>query len=97
MKTKWHEDNEAFLLFGAEMNKIIAALQYLSDKNPDVDGMNKFIQRLRNMSSYDQMLDKMIFKTASKLKKDPPRDSGLKEDGMSLDEILYRNDLKLTK
>ena len=49
------------------------------------------------MSSYDQMLDKMIFKTASKLKKDPPRDSGLKEDGMSLDEILYRNDLKLTK
>ena len=43
MKTKWHEDNEAFLLFGAEMNKIIAALQYLSDKNPDVDGMNKFI------------------------------------------------------
>ena len=97
MKTKWHDDSEAFLLFGAELNKIIAALQYLSDKNPDVDGMNKFIQRLRNMSSYDQMLDKMIFKTTNKLKKDPPRDSGLKEDGMSLDEILYRNDLKLTK
>ena len=24
MKIKWHEDNEAFLLFGAELNKIIA-------------------------------------------------------------------------
>ena len=97
MKTQWHDDNEAFLFFGAALNTIIAALQYLSDKNPEVDGMNKFIQRLRNMSSYDQMLDKMIFKTTRKLKKDPPRDSGLNEDGMSLDEILYRNDLKLSK
>jgi uncharacterized protein YihD (DUF1040 family) len=94
MKMKWHEDNEAFLLFGAELNKVIAALQYLSDKNPDVDGINKFIQRLRNMSSYDQMLDKLIFQTNNEFKKDLPRDSGLKEDGMSLDEILYRNDLK---
>ena len=97
MKTKWHDDSEAFLLFGAELNKIIAALQYLSDKNPDVEGMNKFIERLRNISSYDQMLDKMIFKTKNEFKKDLPRDSGLKEDGMSLDEILYRNDLKLSK
>ena len=97
MKTKWHDDSEAYLLFGAELNKIIAALQYLSDKNPDVDGMNKFIERLRNISSYDQMLDKMIFKTKNEFKKDLPRDSGLKEDGMSLDEILYRNDLKLSK
>ena len=97
MKMKWHEDNEAFLLFGAELNKVIAALQYLSDKNPDVDGINKFIQRLRNMSSYDQMLDKLIFQTNNEFKKDLPRDSGLKEDGMSLDEILYRNDLKLSK
>ena len=98
MKTKWHDDSEAFLLFGAELNKIIAALQYLSDKNPDVEGMNKFIERLRNISSYDQMLDKMIFKTKNEFKKDLPKDnSGLKEDGMSLDEILYRNDLKLSK
>jgi len=95
---KWHDDSEAFLLFGAELNKIIAALQYLSDKNPDVDGMNKFIQRLRNMSSYDQMLDKMIFKTARKLKEDPPmmKDEAL-TDSMSLDEILYRFELKLPK
>jgi len=97
MKMEWHDDNEAFLLFGAELNKIIAALQYLSDKNPDVEGMNKFIQKLRNMSSYDKMLDEMIFKTVDKFKKNPPRDSGLKDRGMSLDEILYRNDLKLSK
>ena len=62
MKIQWHNDSEAYLLFGKELNKIIAALQYLSDRNPGVDGMNKFIQKLRNMRSYDQMLDEMIFK-----------------------------------
>ena len=98
MKMKWHDDSEAFLLFGAELNKIIAALQYLSDKNPNVEGMNKFIQRLRNMSSYDQMLDKLIFKTARKLKEDPPKtkDEAL-TDSMTLDEILYRFELDLPK
>ena len=97
MKVQWHDDSEAYLLFGKELNKIIAALQYLSDKNPGVDGMNTFIQKLRNMRSYDTMLDEMIFKTSGKLKKDTPRDSGLRNDGMSLEEILYRNDLKLSK
>ena len=94
MKIQWHNDSEAYLLFGKELNKIIAALQYLSDRNPGVEGMNKFIQKLRNMRSYDQMLDEMIFKTKDQLKKDPPKDSGLK-NSMSLDEILYRFELKL--
>jgi len=103
MKIKWHDDSEAFLLFGAELNKIIAALQYLSDKNPDVDGMNNFIQKLRNMRSYDAMLDEMIFKSKElifpegyKLRKDSPvtKDEAL-TDSMSLDEILYRFELKL--
>ena len=79
MKLQWHNDSEAYLLFGKELNKIIAALQYLSDKNPNVEGMNKFIQKLRNMRSYDQLLDEMLFKTREvifpdgyKLKKDSP-------------------------
>ena len=98
MKLQWHNDSEAYLLFGKELNKIIAALQYLSDKNPNVEGMNKFIQKLRNMRSYDVMLDEMIFKTKSKFEKDPPmtKDEAL-SDSMTLDEILYRNDLKLPK
>ena len=105
MKIQWHNDSEAYLLFGKELNKIIAALQYLSDKNPDVEGMNKFIQKLRNMRSYDVMLDEMIFKSKElifpegyKFRKDSPvtKDEAL-SDSMTLDEILYRNDLKLPK
>ena len=57
------------------------------------------------MRSYDAMLDEMIFKTRDvifpdgyKLKKDSPKsnDEALNES-MTLDEILYRNDLKLPK
>ena len=98
MKIQWHNDSEAFMLFGKEVNKIIAALQYLSDKNPAVAGMNKFIQKLRNMRSYDEMLEEMIFKTTSKLRKDPPmtREEALR-DSMTLDEILYRFELDLPK
>ena len=96
MKIQWHNDSEAFMLFGKELNKIIAALQYLSDKNPDVDGMNKFIQKLRNMRSYDTMLDELIYKTKDKLRKDSPisNEEALR-DSMTLDEILYRFELKL--
>ena len=96
MKIQWHNDSEAFMLFGKEVNKIIAALQYLSDRNPDVPGMNEFIQKLRNMRSYDDMLDEMIFKTSFKLRKDSPlsREEALR-DSMTLDEILYRFELKL--
>ena len=98
MKIHWHDDNAAFMLFGEEVNKIIAALQYLSDKNPDVPGMNEFIQRLRNMRSYDDMLDEMIFKTSGKLKDEPPmtKDEALR-DSMTLNEILSRLDITLPK
>ena len=94
MKAQWHNDSEAYLLFGKELNKIIAALQYLSDRNPNTQSLNKFIDKLINMRSYDQMLDEMIFKSTDRLRKDPPKDSGLK-NSMTLDEILYRCELKL--
>ena len=94
MKAQWHNDSEAYLLFGKELNKIIAALQYLSDRNPNTQSLNRFIDKLINMRSYGQMLDEMIFKSTDRLRKDPPKDSGLK-NSMSLDEILYRCELKL--
>ena len=43
MKMEWHEDNEAYLLFGKEINQIIAMLQILSDRNPGELKLEKFI------------------------------------------------------
>ena len=96
MKNKWHKDNEAFLLFGSELNTIIATLQHLNDKNFDKSDVDEFIQKLRNISSYNQMLDEMIWETTGKFKKDSSENNSQVEDSMSLDEMLYRNDLRLS-
>tara|TARA_R110000796_G_scaffold126759_5_gene241722 strand:+ start:39 stop:338 length:300 start_codon:yes stop_codon:yes gene_type:complete len=91
MKKKWHEDNECYLLFGKEINQIISMLQYLSDRNPDVQDLDKFVEKLKGMRSYDDMLDEMIMRTRVE-------DLSMKEqtnEGLSLEEILYRMDLRL--
>ena len=38
----YHEDSKSFLLFGQQLNQIIAILQMVSDKNPK-DMLNGFI------------------------------------------------------
>ena len=39
----YHENNKSFLVFGKQLNQIIAMLQMISDRNPD-------IQKKYNMS-----------------------------------------------
>ena len=46
MKLDWHDDNEAYLLFGRELNKIIAMLQHLSERNPSEEKLKYFIEQL---------------------------------------------------
>jgi len=99
MKEQWHNDDGAFLLFGKEVNKIIAALQYLSNKNQNVPGLNNFIRKLKNMRSYDDMLDEMIYENSGiPYRKDPlmTEDEELR-DAKTLEEILSRLNLKLPK
>ena len=93
MKIQWHNDSEAFMLFGKELNKIIAALQYLSDRNPDTQSLNKFIDRLINMRSYDEMLASMIMET--RVKDISEKQKG--NDGLSLNEILKDLDIRKWK
>ena len=66
MRMNFHNDDECYLLFGKELNKIIAMLQMLADRNPDVDRLGEFIENLKTMSSYDEMLDSMIMETRVK-------------------------------
>ena len=60
MKMNFHNNNECYLLFGKELNKIIAMLQILKDNNPNVEQLPAFIDQLINMRSYDDMLDEFI-------------------------------------
>ena len=86
----FHDDSECYLLFGKEINQIIAMLEILEKRNPDVDKLADFIRNLKNMRSYDQMLDAMIMDTRAE---DISRREQ-EEEGLSLDEILNKLDIR---
>jgi hypothetical protein len=91
MEMNFHNDNECYLLFGKEINQIIAMLQMLADRNPNVDELGDFIEKLKKMRSYDEMLDAMIMSTRiqdmTKKEKNP-------NDGLTLDEIMKSLDIR---
>jgi len=90
MEMNFHNDNECYLLFGKEINQIIAMLQMLADRNPSVDELGDFIDKLKKMRSYDEMLDAMIMDTRAE---DISRREQ-KDEGLSLDEILNKLDIR---
>ena len=85
------DDGIAYLLFGKQINQIIMVLQMVSDKYPDIKNINRFIQNLKDMRAYEDMLDEFIF-GYQKTYPDDKRPVGSK-DVMTLDEIM--NDLQL--
>ena len=86
----FHDDSECYLLFGKEINQIIAMLEILEKRNPDVDKLATFISKLKNMRSYDQMLDALMMDTRAE---DISRREQY-DEGLSLNEILDKFNLK---
>ena len=87
----YHEDSKSFLLFGKQLNQIITILQMMSDKNPDIQPLNEFIQYLKDMMPYDDMLNGFIFGDQETIP-DEIRARG-QRDVMTLDEMM--DDLQL--
>ena len=87
----YHNDSKSFLLFGKQMNQIIAILQMVSDKNPDIQKLNEFIQYLKDMVPYEDMLNSFVFGD-QKTMPDEVRPVGSK-DAMTLEEMM--DDLQL--
>ena len=87
----YHKDHKSFLLFGKQLNQIIAILQMMSDKNPNIQALNEFIQYLKDMNPYDDMLNGFIFGDQETIP-DDVRTVGRK-DTMTLEEMM--DDLQL--
>ena len=87
----YHEDSKSFLLFGKQLNQIIAMLQMISDRNPNIQKLNEFIQYLKDMVPYDDMLNGFIFGDQETIP-DEIRARG-QRDVMTLDEMM--DDLQL--
>ena len=87
----YHEDSKSFLVFGKQLNQIIAILQMVSDRNPDIQKLNEFIQYLKDMVPYEDMLDSFVFGDQETMP-DEVRPVGSK-DAMTLEEMM--DDLQL--
>ena len=87
----YHEDSKSFLLFGQQLNQIIAILQMVSDKNPNIQKLNDFIQYLKDLNSYEDMLNGFIFGDQETIP-DEIRHIG-QRDSMTLEEMM--DDLQL--
>ena len=87
----YHKDHKSFLLFGKQLNQIIAMLQMISDRNPDIQKLNEFIQYLKDMNPYDDMLNSFIFGDQETIP-DDVRPIGTR-DAMTLEEMM--DDLQL--
>ena len=87
----WLDNNKSYLVFGKQLNNIIIVLQMMSDKYPDIENLNTFIQSLKDMRSYEDMLDEFIYGD-QRTYPDEKRKVG-NRDSMTLDEMM--NDLQL--
>ena len=85
----YHEDDKSFLVFGKQMNQIITMLQMISDRNPDIQKLNEFIQYLKDLRPYEDMLGEFMF---DKKYPDDKKPVG-ERDAMTLDEMM--DDLQL--
>ena len=88
----YHKDDKSFLLFGKQLNQIIAILQMMSDKNPNIQPLNEIIQYLKDMNPYDDMLNGFIFGDQETMP-DEVRPVG-QRDAMTLEEMIDDIQLK---
>ena len=87
----YHEDSKSFLIFGQQLNQIITMLQMISDRNPDIQKLNEFIQYLKDLNPYEDMLNGFIYGDRKTIP-DEKRAVG-KRDSMTLEEMM--DDLQL--
>ena len=81
----WHEDKKHYLLSGQQLNQILAMLQMISDRNPDIEKLNEFIRNLKDLSAFNDILDEFIFSDQRKLTDEIKRVG--ERDSMTLEEM----------
>ena len=96
MNMEFHNKNECFLLFGEDLNKIIAMLEILKDKHPGVEDLHQFVENLKCLRSYDETLDQLIMGTRVQDMnvRDKQKKKGKTETGLTMNEILKSLDIR---
>jgi len=55
-----YKKESAFLIFGEQLNKIIACLHLLMERNINNEGLRDFVEVLETLRPYEEMLDEYI-------------------------------------
>ena len=55
-----YRKNSAFLVFGDQLNKIIACLHVLMERNVNNMGLRDFVEQLETLRPYEELLDEYI-------------------------------------
>ena len=56
----YYKKDSAFLIFGDQLNKIIACLHLLIERNVNNEGLMDFTETLENLRPYEELLDEYI-------------------------------------
>ena len=56
----YYKKESAFLIFGDQLNKIIACLHLLIERNVNNEGLMDFTETLENLRPYEELLDEYI-------------------------------------
>ena len=56
----YYKKESAFLIFGDQLNKIIACLHLLIERNVNNGGLMDFTETLENLRPYEELLDEYI-------------------------------------
>ena len=93
---EFHNKNECFLLFGEDLNKIIAMLEILQHKHPGVEDLHDFVENLKGLRSYDEMLDQLIVGTRVQdmSVRNEQKKKGKRQTGLTMNEILKSLDIR---
>jgi hypothetical protein len=54
------KQESAFLIFEDQLNKIIACLHVLMERNVNNTGLRDFVEQLENLTPYEELLDEYI-------------------------------------
>jgi|DEB0MinimDraft_12_1074336.scaffolds.fasta_scaffold07022_8 hypothetical protein len=96
MVNEWLNNKDSYLVKGESLNQIIAMLVILQERNTSVDRLSAFIEKLKGLDSYNDMLHTFALMTRAE-NMSIQRKSGNKKNGMALEDILRRLNMRLLR
>lgn len=84
--------DSAFLIFGDQLNKIIACLHVLMERNVNNQGLRDFVEQLESLRPYEELLDEYIDQRLFEEKTKSMRPDSMEDMLNDLGLTLNRND-----